>query len=232
MRIAVLGGGILGLATARLLSTSRPDAEVVVLEKEAALARHQTGHNSGVVHAGLYYAPGSLKARLCTRGRVLMKAFCAEKGVAYDECGKVVVATRPEEVGALHRLHERAVTNGVPGLRWLGAAELTEVEPHVAGVAGLHSPHTATVDFVAVANAMADDVRAAGGEILLETPVQSITRAGSTARVNGEHELDLLVLCAGLQSDRLARAAGAERRRQPVSLLPPDRRQPHSVGRL
>ena len=134
MRIAVIGGGILGLATARLLATSRPGDEVLVLEKEDALARHQTGHNSGVVHAGLYYAPGSLKARLCTRGRVLMKAFCAEKGVAYDECGKVVVATRPEEVGALHRLHERAITNGVPGLRWLDAAELTGVEPHVAGL--------------------------------------------------------------------------------------------------
>jgi L-2-hydroxyglutarate oxidase LhgO len=214
MRIAVLGGGILGLATARLLSTSRPDAEVVVLEKEAALARHQTGHNSGVVHAGLYYAPGSLKARLCTRGRVLMKAFCAEKGVAYDECGKVVVATRPEEVGALHRLHERAITNGVPGLRWLGAAELTEVEPHVAGVAGLHSPHTATVDFVAVANAMADDVRAAGGEIRTGTPVARVTRNGARPRVQlrtGEAlEADRVIVCAGLWSDRLARASGED----------------------
>ena len=165
MRVVVVGGGILGLATARLLATSRPGDEVVVLEKEGDLARHQTGHNSGVVHAGLYYAPGSLKARLCTRGRELMQEFCAEKGVVYDECGKVVVATRQTEVGPLRRLAERAETNGVPGLRWLDGSELAEVEPHVAGVAGLHSPHTAIVDFVAVANAMADDVRAAGGEI-------------------------------------------------------------------
>src|ERR1700761_8071200 len=134
MRVVVVGGGILGLATARLLAASRPGDEVVVLEKESGLARHQTGHNSGVVHAGLYYAPGSLKARLCTRGRELMKEFCAEKGVAYDECGKVVVATRENEVAPLQRLHERASTNGVPGLRWLGRDELSDVEPHVAGV--------------------------------------------------------------------------------------------------
>jgi L-2-hydroxyglutarate oxidase LhgO len=214
MRIAVVGGGILGLATARLLATSRPDDEVVVLEKEDALASHQTGHNSGVVHAGLYYAPGSLKARLCTRGRELMKEFCAEKGVAYDECGKVVVATRPDEVAPLRRLHERATTNGVPGLRWLDGAELAEVEPHVAGIAGLHSPHTAIVDFVAVATAMADDVRAAGGEIRTGTPVARVTRHSVRPRVElpaGETlEADRVIVCAGLWSDRLARASGED----------------------
>jgi L-2-hydroxyglutarate oxidase LhgO len=214
MRIAVVGGGILGLATARLLATSRPDDQVLVLEKESGLARHQTGHNSGVVHAGLYYAPGSLKARLCTRGRELMKEFCAEKGVDYDECGKVVVATRPDEVEPLRRLHERATTNGVPGLRWLDGSELAEVEPHVAGVAGLHSPHTAIVDFVAVADAMADDVRAAGGEIRTGTPVARVSRSGSRPRVElpaGEIlEADSVIVCAGLQSDRLARASGED----------------------
>jgi L-2-hydroxyglutarate oxidase LhgO len=214
MRVVVVGGGILGLATARLLATSRPGDEVVVLEKEGDLARHQTGHNSGVVHAGLYYAPGSLKARLCTRGRELMKEFCAEKGVVYDECGKVVVATRQTEVGPLRRLAERAETNGVPGLRWLDGSELAEVEPHVTGVAGLHSPRTAIVDFVAVANAMADDVRAAGGEIRTGVSVARVSKNGSRPRVELEAgetlEADRVIVCAGLHSDRLARASGED----------------------
>jgi L-2-hydroxyglutarate oxidase LhgO len=214
MRVVVVGGGILGLATARLLATSRPGDEVVVLEKEDALARHQTGHNSGVVHAGLYYAPGSLKARLCTRGRELMRAFCAEKGVVYDECGKIVVATRQSEVGPLRRLHERATTNGVPGLRWVEGSALADVEPHVTGVAGLHSPHTAIVDFVAVANAMADDVRAAGGEIRTGVPVARVSKTGSRPRVEPEAgdplEADRVIVCAGLHSDRLARASGED----------------------
>jgi L-2-hydroxyglutarate oxidase LhgO len=214
MRVVVVGGGILGLATARLLATSRPGDQVIVLEKESGLARHQTGHNSGVVHAGLYYAPGSLKARLCTRGRELMKAFCAEKAVGYDECGKVVVATRSAEVGPLRRLAQRAQTNGVPGLRWLEASELAEVEPHVAGVAGLHSPHTAIVDFVAVANAMAADVRAAGGEIRTGAAVARVSRDGAHPRAaleGGETlEADRVIVCAGLHSDRLARASGED----------------------
>ncbi len=214
MRIAVVGGGILGLATARLLATLRPEDQVLVLEKESGLARHQTGHNSGVVHAGLYYAPGSLKARLCTRGRELMKDFCAEKDVAYDECGKVVVATRESEVAGLRALQERATTNGVPGLRWLERGELADVEPHVAGVAGLHSPHTAVVDFVAVAEAMATDLRAAGGEIRTGAPVARVARHGSRPRIElmaGETlEADRVIVCAGLQSDRLARASGED----------------------
>jgi L-2-hydroxyglutarate oxidase LhgO len=214
MRIAVVGGGILGLATARRVAISRPGDEVLVLEKEDAPARHQTGHNSGVVHAGLYYAPGSLKARLCTRGRELMKEFCAQSGVRYDECGKVVVATRQAEVEPLRRLHERAGTNGVPGLRWLSGAELSEVEPHVSGVAGLHSPHTASVDFVAVAGAMAGDLRAAGGEIRTGAAVTRVAPTGGRPRIElqtGETlEADRVVVCAGLQSDRLARASGQD----------------------
>ncbi|MGZ4165189.1 MAG: L-2-hydroxyglutarate oxidase [Solirubrobacteraceae bacterium] len=214
MRVVVVGGGILGLATARLLATSHPGDDVLLLEKESGLAHHQTGHNSGVVHAGLYYAPGSLKARLCTRGRELMKEFCAQKDVVYDECGKVVVATRQTEVGPLRRLAQRAETNGVPGLRWLEGSELAEVEPHVAGIAGLHSPHTAIVDFVAVADAMAADVRAAGGEIRTGTAVARVTKNGSRPRVEldgGETlEADRVIVCAGLHSDRLARASGED----------------------
>lgn len=214
MRVVVVGGGILGLATARLLATSRPGDEVVVLEKEAGLAQHQTGHNSGVVHAGLYYAPGSLKARLCTRGRELMQQFCGAKGVVYEECGKVVVATRETEMGPLRRLAQRAETNGVPGLRWLEGSELAEVEPHVRGIAGLHSPHTAIVDFVAVANAMAEDVRDAGGEIRTGVTVSRVTRNGARPRIDvsgGETlEADRVIVCAGLHSDRLARASGED----------------------
>jgi (S)-2-hydroxyglutarate dehydrogenase len=215
VQVTVVGGGILGLATARLLA--RSGDQVTVVEKEPVLARHQTGHNSGVVHAGIYYAPGSLKARLCTRGRILLRAFCADRGVAYDECGKVVVATDEAELPRLRRLAERAEENGVPGLRWLDASALTAIEPHARGVAALHSPHTAIVDFAAVARAFAADVTGAGGEIRTGEPV---TRVGNDlahpARprvqlASGEVlESDRVVVCAGLQSDRLARASGED----------------------
>ena len=150
-RFVVIGAGIIGLATAREIRRRHPDAEVTVVDKEAAVARHQTSHNSGVVHAGLYYAPGSLKARLCTRGRLLLRQFCAEQDLAYEECGKVVVARDDGELPALRPIEARAAANGVPGLRWLDAAQLAEIEPHAAGVAALHSPHTAIVDFTEVA---------------------------------------------------------------------------------
>jgi L-2-hydroxyglutarate oxidase LhgO len=143
MRYIVVGGGIIGLATARQLMSATADAEVVVLEREAVLARHQTAHNSGVVHAGIYYAPGSLKARLCRRGLGLLRDFCRQRGLPYDACGKVVVATDEREIEPLRRLQERATANGVPGLRWLEAGELVAVEPHASGVAGLHSPEGA-----------------------------------------------------------------------------------------
>src|ERR1700761_3160213 len=161
MRIAVVGAGILGLAVARELAAS---GEVVVLDKEDRIAAHQTSHNSGVVHAGLYYQPGSLKAQLCRRGMELLKALCEERGLPYDECGKLVVARDEGEVGRLREIERRATENGVPGLRWREGAQLREVEPNVVGVAAVHSPVTAIVDFKAVAEAFADDVRAAGGE--------------------------------------------------------------------
>jgi L-2-hydroxyglutarate oxidase LhgO len=212
MRIVVVGGGILGLAAARLLSTTVTDADVVVVEKEAALARHQTGHNSGVVHAGLYYAPGSLKARLCRRGGGLLRSFCAEHQIAYQECGKVVVATSERELEPLRRLAERAAINEVPGLRWLEPAELSEVEPHARGLAGLHSPQTAIVDFGAVANAFATELRAAGAQVRTATRVTRISHEGRRPRVqlsSGETlDADRVVVCAGLHADRLARASG------------------------
>jgi L-2-hydroxyglutarate oxidase LhgO len=212
MRFVVVGGGILGLATARQLAIARPDAEVTVLEREGALAQHQTSHNSGVVHAGIYYAPGSLKARLCRRGLGLLRDFCTERGLPYEACGKVVVATEEREVEPLRRLEERATANGVPGLRWLEGSELAEVEPHVRGVAGLHSPQTAIADFAAVARAYADDVTAAGGQIRTGIAVTRIDQNGRNPRTEladgTSIEADQVIVCAGLQADRLAMASG------------------------
>src|SRR4051812_47938822 len=161
-RIGVVGAGIVGLAVARRLAQLRPDARITVVDKEADVAVHQTGHNSGVVHAGLYYAPGTLKAELCTRGRGLLQQFCGRHGLQYDECGKLVVARNDDELPALREIERRATENGVPGLRWLSAAELREVEPEAVGVAALHSPHTAIVDFVAIARAMAGELQDKG----------------------------------------------------------------------
>jgi L-2-hydroxyglutarate oxidase LhgO len=211
-RIGVVGAGILGLAVARRIAEVAPGATVTVLDKEDAVAVHQTGHNSGVAHAGLYYQPGSLKARLCRRGMELLKALCEERGLPYEECGKLVVARDATEVARLREIERRATENGVPGLRWLeGEAQLRTVEPNVVGVAAVHSPVTAIVDFKAVATAFADDVRAAGGEVLLGREVTSIAPRGDEVRViagGEEHAFDRLILCAGLQSDRVARLAG------------------------
>jgi L-2-hydroxyglutarate oxidase LhgO len=207
-RIGVVGAGIIGLAVARRLGELRPDAVITVFDKERAIALHQTGRNSGVVHAGIYYAPGSLKATLCRRGVELLRAYCDDKGIPIEQCGKLVVALDDSELERLRELERRAVANGVPGMRWLEGDELDEVEPHAAGIAGLHSPTTGITDYRAVAQAFADDVRAVGGEILLGTEARSIARVNGAVRVNGAHEFDLLVLCAGLQSDRLARSAG------------------------
>lgn len=207
-RFVVIGAGIVGLATAREIRRRQPDATVLVLDKEAAVARHQTSHNSGVVHAGIYYQPGSLKARLCSRGRELLRQFCEEHDLPYEECGKVVVARDHQEVPALRAIEGRATANGVPGLRWLSAGELEEIEPHAAGVAALHSPHTAIVDFTKVAQAMAADVDVRlGFEV---TAVRSVGREVAVAGGAGQAEVvaDRLVVCAGLQADRVARLAG------------------------
>ena len=210
MRVGVIGGGILGLAVARRVSQVRPDAAVTVFEKEPELALHQTGRNSGVVHAGIYYAPGSLKAQLCRRGAELLRAHCAERGLPYEECGKLVVALTDDEIPALRELERRATENGVPGLRRLTADELREIEPNAEGVAGLHSPATAITDYRAVARSYAEDVVTAGGERRLGAEARASV-AGSRARVEADGdtvELDHLIVCAGLQSDRVARAAG------------------------
>ena len=225
--IAVVGGGILGLAVARELGRRDPARRIVVLEREAQVGEHQTGHNSGVVHAGIYYAPGSLKARLCVEGVRELRAYCDERGIAYDACGKLIVALGEHELPGLDELERRGIANGVPGLRRLDAAGLREIEPHAAGIAALHSPETAIADFGAVARALADDVRAAGGEILLGAPVEGIdVRAAANGQpagagdargrrvvlrhAGGEVAAGFAVFCAGLWSDRLARLAGAD----------------------
>jgi L-2-hydroxyglutarate oxidase LhgO len=210
-RIGVVGAGIIGLAVARRLTELEPDAAITVFEKEGVIARHQTGRNSGVVHAGIYYAPGSLKAQLCRRGVELLRRYCDEKDIPIDECGKLVVALAETELGRLEELRRRAVANGVPGIRRVEGAELREIEPHAAGIAGLHSPTTAITDYRMIAAAFADDVRAAGGTLLLGTEIRRIAPRGTSVHVTaaGETvELDLLVVCAGLQSDRVARLAG------------------------
>jgi len=210
-RVGVIGAGIVGLAVARRLGQLLPDATVTVLDKEDRIAAHQTGHNSGVVHAGLYYAPGSLKATLCRRGVSLLKEYCQEKGIAYDEVGKLVIAVDESERPALDRIRQRATENGVPGLRSVGPQEIRDLEPHCVGVEGLHSPHTAITDFVAVCQAYADDVVAAGGTVRLSTPVTRIGQVGGKVQVlaGGDNlEFDRLVICAGLQSDTVAQWAG------------------------
>jgi L-2-hydroxyglutarate oxidase LhgO len=214
-RIGVVGAGIVGLAVARRLAQRRPDARITVVDKEDDVAVHQTGHNSGVVHAGLYYQPGSLKAQLCTRGRGLLRRFCAEHGLPYDECGKLVISRNAEELPALREIERRATENGVPGLRRLSGAELREIEPEAVGEAALHSPHTAIVDFRAIARAMADDLRQQGHDIRLGFEVTAIQRevGGGVVVCSGEEAVavDRLVVCAGLQTDRVSQLAGDEK---------------------
>jgi L-2-hydroxyglutarate oxidase LhgO len=209
--VGIVGAGIVGLAIGREITQRWPGARVVVLEKEDRVAAHQTGHNSGVVHAGIYYTPGSLKARLCTRGGALLKEYCAEKGIVYDEVGKLVVAVNDEDVARLSAVEARAGSNAVRGMRRVGPAEIREIEPHATGLTALHSPHTAITDFPAIARAYADDIVAAGGEIRLRTPVSRINpvREALDVLAGGERlRVDHLVVCAGAHSDRVARLAG------------------------
>jgi L-2-hydroxyglutarate oxidase LhgO len=207
--IGVVGAGIVGLATAREIALRRPGTRVVVLEKEHRLSAHQTGHNSGVVHAGIYYQPGSLKARLCTRGMGLLREYCADRGLPYEECGKLVVAVRGDEVPRLEALHANALRNQVPGVRRVGPGEIAEIEPHAVGVAAIHSPRTAITDYPGIAAAFARDVEEAGGEVRLGFPLTRVGRTGGgrieVASGDRSLALDRLVLCAGLHSDHVAR---------------------------
>jgi 2-hydroxyglutarate dehydrogenase len=208
--LAIVGAGILGLATARVVVARRPGLRVVVVDRAGEVGTGQTGNNSGVIHAGIYYKPGSLKAKLCVEGAARMYAYCEEKGIAFDRCGKVIVALEESEMGRLDELERRGTANQVPGLRRLRAEEISELEPHCTGIAGLHSPNTGIIDFGLVARALAEDVRAAGGEIALGRPVNAVTRDNGEVRLDGaDVAATHAVFCAGGQASRLAVAAGA-----------------------
>ena len=211
--LAVVGGGILGLAVARELKTRHPGLSTVVLEAAGRVGTGQTGNNSGVIHAGIYYAPGSLKARMCVAGARAMYELCERRGIAYDRCGKLIVARDESELGRLHELERRGRANEVPGLRRLDASGLREIEPNARGVAALHSPGTGVVDFAAVARSFAADVEAAGGQIHLRSEVREIGQIANRLRLahsGGELRPRFAVFCVGAWADQLALRAGAD----------------------
>ncbi len=213
-RVIIIGGGIVGLAVARELLLRVPTAQVTVLEKESSVGRHQSSHNSGVLHAGLYYQPGSLKARLAVQGIRLMTAFCQQHGIAHEICGKVVVATSARELPALDKLWERGQRNGLRAVRRLTPEALREIEPHVAGVAALHVPEEGIVDYLGVCAALQTEIEQGGGVVRLNSAVTQIRECADgwvVATPSGEYEGDYLINCAGLFSDRIAELAGIQR---------------------
>jgi L-2-hydroxyglutarate oxidase len=210
--LAIVGGGILGLALARELTRRHPRLSVCVLEREAELGAHQTAHNSGVIHAGVYYEPGSLKASLCVDGARELYEYCAEHEIPHEACGKLIVATERSELGRLRELERRGRANGVPGLRRVDGAGIREIEPHARGIAGLHSPATGIVDFAAVARSFARDALEAGAQIATGCGVRSVRASARSLRLEharGATEATHAIFCAGAWSDRLAVAAGA-----------------------
>lgn len=209
--IAIVGGGIVGLATGRELLRRHPHLKLAVLEKEAEVSKHQTGHNSGVIHSGIYYTPGSLKARLCTEGRRSLWQYCDAKGIEYKQVGKLIVATEESELPRLQALWERGHANGIENLEMLDAAGIREREPHCAGIKAIFSPVTGIVDYGQVARSYAADIKEAGGEILTGRKVTAITRRNGSTLVSstgGDVEARAVITCGGLQSDRLAKMTG------------------------
>ncbi|MEU7212659.1 L-2-hydroxyglutarate oxidase [Streptomyces sp. NPDC044989] len=230
--IGIVGAGIVGLATGREIALRRPGTRVVVFEKEQQVSLHQTGHNSGVVHAGIYYTPGSLKADLTVRGVALLREYCQDRELPYREIGKLVMAVRQDELGRMENLYERAKNNHVPDLRRVSKDEIKELEPNAGGIAALHSPRTAITDYPAIARQFAKDIADAGGEVRLGFPVTGITNVpGGIEVASGQQRLkvDRLILCAGLQSDSVARLAQDKQEpriipfRGEYMLLKPDR---------
>ena len=211
--IAVIGGGILGTATAMSLTHEYPRYTVAVLEKEADVASHQTGHNSGVIHAGIYYSPGSHKANLCAVGSRMLRRFCDERGIPYEMCGKVVVATEESQMGGLEELHRRGTANGAEGLEIIGAERLRELEPHAAGIGAVHSPNTGIVDYTRVTRAYAAEMLQNGAELLIGTRVLRVLPSDSRLVVEtdrGELYAGAVINCAGLHTDSVARAMGVD----------------------
>jgi len=218
--VAIVGGGIVGLATACALGERLARHRIVVIEKELRLSMHQTGHNSGVIHAGIYYRPGSHKAKLCVEGVRLLTSFCEANAVAYERCGKVIVAVDERELPALAALYERGTANGVAGLEMIGPERLKEIEPHARALRALHSPHTAIVDYRAVASAMEATIRRSGAEILTGARVVAVVRADGGLRLEttgGDVAVRNMINCGGLYADTIARLAGAH---PPVRIIP------------
>ncbi len=218
--VIIVGGGIIGLATALRIIQSRPGTRLTLIEKESHLAQHQTGHNSGVIHSGLYYKPGSLKALNCRAGYKQMLDFCWEQSIPHDICGKIVVATTPSELPGLEELHRRGVANGLAGLRFLQPAEIREIEPHCSGLRGLFVPQTGIVDYSAVARKYAELLTELGADIVLGETIVDIKPQGKQLEVIGASRTwtgQVGVVCAGLQSDRLARKSEPD---LPLRILP------------
>ncbi len=212
--IAIVGGGIVGLAVARELTRRHPRRSICVLERELGLATHQTGNNSGVVHTGIYYRPGSLQARLCVDGSRALYDFCSERRIAHERCGKLILATRPAEIARLEELHRRGLANGVRDLHAVEGGAIERIEPHARGLAGLHSPNTGVLDFRAVAEAFADDVLEAGNSVACGCAVHAVrprARSLTLEHTRGSLQARHAIFCAGAWADRLAVAAGAPR---------------------
>ena len=208
--LTIIGGGIVGLASALKIIAAHPSLRLLLLEKETELARHQTGNNSGVIHSGLYYRPGSLKARSCVAGRKALIAFCDENSVSYEICGKVVVATNQEELPRLEELHRRGMANGLQGLEMIGPERLKELEPHASGIRGLHVPETGIIDYKKVAAAYAGKIRDGGGDIRLSQRVVGILDRPEEIVLQtsgGDYRTKHLINCCGLQSDLIAKMA-------------------------
>ena len=211
--IAIIGGGIIGLSTAMHILQKRPTLKVVVVEKENTLAKHQTGNNSGVIHSGIYYKPGSWKSEFCVSGVTKIKEFCDDNEIEYVDCGKTIVASSENELGRLQDLYERGQANGVPGLEMIGPERLQEIEPHVAGVQALWSPKTGIVDYVKITNRYADIFQENGGSVLLNTMVQNIDVREGEINIdtnNGTLNTKHVINCAGLYSDKVAEMMGQD----------------------
>ena len=211
--IAIVGGGIVGLATGRELLRRHPHLKLVVLEKEATVSQHQTGHNSGVIHSGIYYTPGSLKAKLCTEGRRALWRYCDERGIPYKQVGKLIVATDESELPRLQNLWERGQANGIENLEMLDASGIALREPHCRGIKAIFSPVTGIIDYAEVSRALANDIREMGGEILTSRQVTAIEPKGGVTHVSskgGDVDARYVITCGGLQSDRLAKLTGGK----------------------
>ena len=211
--IAIIGGGIIGLATAMRLTQEHPDRKVAVIEKEPEVAVHQTGHNSGVIHAGIYYAPGSQKANFCSTGGRLLREFCDARGIEYEMCGKLIVAVNESEVPVLEELYRRGTANGAEGLAVIGPEELREHEPHVSGVKAIWSPNTGIIDFTKVSEAYSSEMREGGGDLITGAEVHSISRTNGMVHLEttaGDFSANGVINCAGLHADNIARMMGVD----------------------